>query len=215
MVTIKSKHEIEKMREACRVAALAQKAIEEAIRPGVSTWELDKIAENTMRANGAIPAEKGYPSGVKGVPAFPGSICASINDEVIHGIPSKKEVVTINQSIKIESDNNYLAIPKIEFYYRFYDLDSKYNSLNYGLEIYYQDPVVILGHSGTGALALFNDLDNLEVNDKIIYNSQKYQVTKKYLKFKSKPLTLESDLILVTCSKKYSDRQIVITAKIS
>ena len=52
-------------------------------------------------------------------------------------------------------------------------------------------------------------------NDKIIYNNQKYQVTKKYLKFKSKPLTLESDLILVTCSKKYSDRQIVITAKIS
>ena len=136
----------------------------------------------------------------------------SINYE---SIPSKKEVVTINQSIKIESDNNYLAIPKIGFYYRFYDLDSKYNSLNYGLEIYYQDPVVILGHSGSGSLALFNDLDNLEVNDKIIYNSQKYQVTKKYLKFKSKPLVLESDLILVTCSKKYSDRQIVITAKTS
>lgn len=121
----------------------------------------------------------------------------------------------INQRIKIESDSNYLAIPKIGFYYRFYDLDSKYNSLSYGLEIYYQDPVVILGHSGTGSLALFNDLEYLEVNDKIIYNNQKYQVTKKYLKFKSKPLTLESDLILVTCSKKYSDRQIVITAKIS
>ena len=104
----------------------------------------------------------------------------SINYE---GIPSKKEVVMINQRIKIESDNNYLAIPKIGFYYRFYDLDSKYNSLNYGLEIYYQDPVVILGHSGSGSLALFNDLDNLEVNDKIIYNNQKYQVKKKYLKF--------------------------------
>ena len=140
------------------------------------------------------------------------SLIFSINYE---GIPSKKEVVTINQSIKIESDNNYLAIPKIEFYYRFYDLDSKYNSLNYGLEIYYQDPIVILGHSGSGSLALFNDLEYLEANDKIIYNNQKYQVTKKYLKFKSKPLVLESDLILVTCSKKYSDRQIVITAKIS
>ena len=140
------------------------------------------------------------------------SLIFSINYE---GIPSKKEVVTINQSIKIESDNNYLAIPKIGFYYRFYDLDSKYNSLSYGLEIYYQDPVVILGHSGSGSLALFNDLEYLEVNDKIIYNSQKYQVTKKYLKFKSKPLTLESELILVTCSKKHSDRQIVITAKTS
>ena len=90
MVTIKSKQEIEKMKEACRVAALAQKAVEAAIKPGVSTWELDKIAENEMRKNGAIPAEKGYPSGEKGVPDFPGSICASINDEVIHGIPSKK-----------------------------------------------------------------------------------------------------------------------------
>ena len=87
MVTIKSKQEIEKMKEACRVAALAQKAVEAAIKPGVSTWELDKIAENEMRKNGAIPAEKGYPSGEKGVPDFPGSICASINDEVIHGIP--------------------------------------------------------------------------------------------------------------------------------
>ena len=56
MVTIKSKSEIVKMREACRVAALAQQAVEKAIRPGISTWELDKIAEETMRANGAIPA---------------------------------------------------------------------------------------------------------------------------------------------------------------
>ena len=136
----------------------------------------------------------------------------SINYE---GIPSKKEVVMIKQRIKIDGDSNYLSIPKIGFYYRFYDLDSKYNSLSYGLLIYYQDPVVILGHSGTGSLALFNDLDNLEVNDKIIYNNQKYQVIKKYLKFKSKLLTLENDLILVTCSKKYFDRQIVITAKIS
>ncbi len=71
MVTIKNKHEIEKMREACKVANLTQKAIERAIRPGISTYELDKIAEETMRANGAIPAEKGYPSGMKDVPDFP------------------------------------------------------------------------------------------------------------------------------------------------
>ena len=66
MVSIKNEKEIQKMREACRVAFLAQKAVEAAIRPGISTWELDKIAEDTMRKNGAIPAEKGYPSGVKG-----------------------------------------------------------------------------------------------------------------------------------------------------
>ena len=102
MVTIKSKAEIEKMREACKIAALAQKAIEEAIKPGISTWELDKIAENTMRNHGAIPAEKGYPSGMKGVPAFPGSICASVNDEVIHGIPSKKVILKEEDGVKME-----------------------------------------------------------------------------------------------------------------
>ena len=102
MVTIKSKQEIEKMREACRVAAFTQKAIEEAIRPGISTWELDKIAENTMRENGAIPAEKGYPSGVKGIPPFPGSICASVNDEVIHGIPSKKVILKEGDIVSID-----------------------------------------------------------------------------------------------------------------
>ncbi len=102
MVTIKSKQEIQKMREACHVAALTQKAIEEAIRPGISTWELDKIAENTMRENGAIPAEKGYPSGVKGIPPFPGSICASVNDEVIHGIPSKKVILKEGDIVSID-----------------------------------------------------------------------------------------------------------------
>ncbi len=102
MVTIKSKQEIEKMKEACRVAALAQKAVEAAIKPGVSTWELDKIAENEMRKNGAIPAEKGYPSGEKGVPDFPGSICASINDEVIHGIPSKRVILKEGDIISID-----------------------------------------------------------------------------------------------------------------
>lgn len=102
MVTIKSKQEIEKMREACRVAALAQKAVEEAIKPGISTWELDKIAENEMRKYGAIPAEKGYPSGVKGVANFPGSICASVNDEVIHGIPSKRVILKDGDIISID-----------------------------------------------------------------------------------------------------------------
>jgi methionyl aminopeptidase len=102
MVTIKSKQEIEKMREACRVAALAQKAVEQAIKPGISTFELDKIAENEMRKHGAIPAEKGYPSGVKGVPPFPGSICASVNDEVIHGIPSKRVILKEGDIVSID-----------------------------------------------------------------------------------------------------------------
>lgn len=102
MVTIKSKSEIEKMREASRVANLAQKAVEMAIRPGISTLELDKIAEETMIKNGAIPAEKGYPSGIKGVPNFPGAICASINDNIIHGIPSKHTVLQDGDIISID-----------------------------------------------------------------------------------------------------------------
>ena len=89
MIEIKSKREIELMEEASRITALAHKAIEEAIRPGITTWELDKIAEDVIRKNGGRPAQKGYPSDQRGVPDFPATICASVNDEVIHGIPSK------------------------------------------------------------------------------------------------------------------------------
>ena len=89
MIEIKSKREIELMREASRITALVHKAIKDAIRPGITTWELDKIAEDVIRKNGGRPAQKGYPSGQRGVPDFPSTICASVNDEVIHGIPSK------------------------------------------------------------------------------------------------------------------------------
>ena len=87
MVSIKSKKEIELMREACRVTALVHEEIKKNIRPGITTLELDKIAEKVMRDNGGFPAQKGYNPGIKGVPPFPSSICVSINDEVIHGIP--------------------------------------------------------------------------------------------------------------------------------
>ena len=102
MVSIKSKREIELMKEACRVAAIAQKEIEKAIKPGITTYELDLIAERVIRANGGIPAEKGYPSGIKGVPNFPGSICSSVNDEVIHGIPSKNVVLKDGDIVSID-----------------------------------------------------------------------------------------------------------------
>ena len=90
MVTIKSKKEIELMREACRVTALVHEELKKNIRPGITTLELDRSAERVMRENGGFPAEKGYDPGIKGVPPFPGSICVSINDEVIHGIPSSR-----------------------------------------------------------------------------------------------------------------------------
>ena len=102
MVYIKSKREIELMREACKLTAITHKAIEEAIRPGVTTMELDRIAEKTIREHGGIPAEKGYPSGFKGVPDFPASICASLNDEVIHGIPSERVVLKEGDIVSID-----------------------------------------------------------------------------------------------------------------
>ena len=102
MVDIKSKREIELMKEVCRITALTHEAIKKAIKPGISTKELDKIAEKTIRENGGIPAQKGYPSGEKGIPPFPASICTSINDEVIHGIPSDRVKLKEGDIISID-----------------------------------------------------------------------------------------------------------------
>ena len=103
METIKSKREIELMKEACRVVALTYEKLEKEIKPGMTTLELDEIAENTMRSLGAIPAEKGYDSGIRGIPRFPASICVSINDEVIHGIPSKHRIIKDGDVVSIDT----------------------------------------------------------------------------------------------------------------
>ena len=102
MVTIKSKKEIELMREACRVTALTHKAIEEAIKPGMTTADLDRIAEETMKKYGAISAEKGYDPGIKGVPKYPAATCISVNDEVIHGIPSNKRYIKDGDIVSVD-----------------------------------------------------------------------------------------------------------------
>ena len=103
MVTIKSKKEIELMKEACKVVALMYKEIEEKIKPGMSTYEVDQIAEKMIRKLGAIPAEKGYNPGIKGIPPFPASICISINDEVIHGVPSKNKIIHEGDIVSIDT----------------------------------------------------------------------------------------------------------------
>ena len=103
MVTIKSKKEIELMKEACKVVALTYQELEKRIKPGMTTWELDQIAEKTMRSLGAIPAEKGYNIGIKGVPPYPATLCVSINDEVIHGIPSKNKVIREGDLVSIDT----------------------------------------------------------------------------------------------------------------
>jgi methionyl aminopeptidase len=103
VVTIKSKKEIELMKEACKVVALTYKEIENKIKPGMSTWELDQIAEETMKKLGAIPAEKGYDIGIKGIPPYPAATCISVNDEVIHGIPSKHKIIKEGDIVSIDT----------------------------------------------------------------------------------------------------------------
>lgn len=83
MIYIKSRQEIELMREAGRIVAEAHELVREAVRPGITTRELDQIAEEHIIKKGAIPAFKGYGG-------FPASICASVNHEVVHGIPGLK-----------------------------------------------------------------------------------------------------------------------------
>ena len=102
MVTIKSKKEIEQMKEACKVTGLLYRELEKMIKPGISTAELDKFAEDLIRKNGGVPAQKGYPSGMRGVPNFPATLCVSVNDEVIHGIPSKKAILKDGDVVSID-----------------------------------------------------------------------------------------------------------------
>ena len=103
MVTIKSEREIHLMREACRVVAVEYDKLEKIIKPGMSTWELDQIAEKIMRQEGAIPAEKGYDPGIRGVPPYPATLCVSINDEVIHGVPSKNKIIKEGDIVSVDT----------------------------------------------------------------------------------------------------------------
>jgi len=90
MITIKSKREIEKMKKPCEVIAATLEILREAVKPGVTTRELDRIAEEYLRKHNAIPSFKGVKSPIAGGIDFPASICASVNDEVIHGIPGPR-----------------------------------------------------------------------------------------------------------------------------
>jgi len=83
MIYIKSRNEIETMRQAGKIVAQTHELLKKAIRPGITTKELDEIAETFIIKQGAIPAFKGYGG-------FPASICTSINHEVVHGIPGVK-----------------------------------------------------------------------------------------------------------------------------
>ena len=89
MVTRKSRREIEKMRHAGRIVAEVLALVESELKPGVTTGDLDRLAERHIRSSGAVPSFKGY--GHRNNP-FPGSLCISIDDEVVHGIPGERTI---------------------------------------------------------------------------------------------------------------------------
>jgi methionyl aminopeptidase len=85
MIILKTPAEIEVMAQASRVVAEALEIVKKAVRPGISTDELDRIAEEEIRVRGALPAFKGYRN-------YPKTLCASVNDQVVHGIPSRRKL---------------------------------------------------------------------------------------------------------------------------
>ena len=95
MIIIKTSKEIDYMKESGRIVEEALNLMEKSIRPGISTLELDRIAEEFITKQGAVPSFKGYGG-------FPGSICASVNDVVIHGIPSNKIILKDGDIISVD-----------------------------------------------------------------------------------------------------------------
>ena len=89
------------MREAGRSVAMALDAVERALAPGVSTAELDQIAEETIRSRGAVPSFKGFPGGA-GRQDFPATICASVNAELVHGIPREDAVLQNGDILSVD-----------------------------------------------------------------------------------------------------------------
>ena len=100
MIKIKSQEEIELMREAGRITRDTLKVVEDSIRVGISTKELDKIAYDYIKSQGATPSFKNYCG-------FPGSICASVNDTIVHGIPSNNIILKEGDIISIDCGAKY------------------------------------------------------------------------------------------------------------
>jgi len=114
-IEIKSAREIEIMRQAAKIVATTLKEISQLVKPGMTTADLDAYAEKRIREMGATPSFKGYHD-------FPGSICASINNEVVHGIPSPRKVIRAGDVLKVDTGAYYqgfhgdscITIPVVE-----------------------------------------------------------------------------------------------------
>ena len=95
-VSIKSEREIELMRESCRLLAIVHKEMEEAIRPGMSTKDIDILGDSLIRKLGCIPNFKNYNG-------YPASICVSVNDEGVHGIPHKNRILQEGDIVSLDA----------------------------------------------------------------------------------------------------------------
>lgn len=95
-VTIKSAREIELMRESGKILAHVHAQLGEAIKPGISTWEINALGEKLIRSYGCIPNFLNYNG-------YPASICTSVNDEVVHGIPSKERILEEGDIISLDA----------------------------------------------------------------------------------------------------------------
>jgi methionyl aminopeptidase len=104
-VVLKKKRELDLMRQASRIVAIVWEAMADMVAPGVTTAQLDELAEKIIHKYGAVPSFKGYP--YRGGNDFPASICASINQEIVHGIPSAERVLQEGDIISIDVGTIY------------------------------------------------------------------------------------------------------------
>lgn len=95
-VTIKSNREIEIMREAGKILAIVHDELEKAIKPGITTKQIDKLGDEIIRSYGGVPSFLNYNG-------YPASICVSVNDEVVHGIPSKKRILREGDIVSLDA----------------------------------------------------------------------------------------------------------------
>jgi methionyl aminopeptidase len=98
--TVKTPDEIAIMRQSCRIVATVLQEIADRVEPGMTTLDLDRYADRRIRELGAVPSFKGYHG-------FPSSICACINHEVVHGIPSRKKVIRQGDVLKVDTGAYY------------------------------------------------------------------------------------------------------------
>lgn len=101
-IRIKSPQELELMRSAGRIVAEVHARLRELVQPGATTADLDAVAGEIIRGYGAIPVFVGYPNAKQGGPPFPATICTSINEELVHGLPSRRRVLNNGDVLSID-----------------------------------------------------------------------------------------------------------------